>query len=123
VAAEIADSALRAGIDVVVDAVNSVEPARDPWRRLAVEQDAGLVIVECRLSDERVHPDRLTRPPRGLAIPEPSWADVQARLDEWRPWPEPHLVLDMAVEPPANVARALAIVGTTEAGRSPSEAG
>jgi predicted kinase len=123
VAAEVAECALRPGLDVVIDAVNSVEPARDLWRRLAVEHDADLVIIECRLSDEHVHRDRLARPARGLAIPEPAWADVQARLAEWRPWPEPHLVLDMAVEPPVNVARALAFVATTEAGSARSGMG
>ena len=35
VAERVADACLAAGLDVVIDAVNSVEPARDMWRRLA----------------------------------------------------------------------------------------
>jgi predicted kinase len=123
VAATIADRALRSGLDVIVDAVNSVEPARDLWRRLAADRDAALAILECRLSDERIHRDRLSRPSRGLGLPEPSWQDVEARRAEWTPWPEDHLVLDMRLAPPSNVVRALAFVASAEAGRPPHGGG
>jgi predicted kinase len=107
VAEAIADSCLAAGLDVVIDAVNSVEPARSMWRSLAEKHDAPLAIIVCVLDDEAIHAARLAGRERGLALPEPAWADVRARRAEWTPWPEPHLTLDAMDSVAANVARAL----------------
>src|SRR5262245_4544581 len=107
VAEGIADDCLEAGLHVVVDAVNSVDEARDMWRRLAGKHEVTMAVIECELSDPSVHAARVAGRDRGLALPEPTWEDVQRRRAEWLPWPEPHLTVD-ALEPPgANLARAL----------------
>lgn len=110
VAEALAGGMLGAGLSVVIDAVNAVEEARAMWPRLARTHGADLRIIECRVSDEAVHADRVTGRQRGLAIPEPSWEDVARRLAEWKPWPEPHLTLDAIDSVATNVARALAYI-------------
>jgi len=117
VAHDLADAMLAAGITPVIDAVNSVEPARDMWRSLARRRDAALVIIECCLSDRAAHAARVAERDRGLAIPEPSWQSVVDRGAEWAPWPEPHLTLDATERLADNVRRAVAFV---DAGGPPS---
>ena len=112
VAEAVADSCLGAGLDVVIDAVSSVEPARAAWRTLAKAHDTPLAIVVCVLEDQRTHAARLAARERGLAMPEPSWADVQRRMDEWTPWPEPHMTLDATDSVEVNVTRALEYLRT-----------
>jgi predicted kinase len=91
----------------VIDAVNSMDQARDMWRELAAKHAVELRIIECLVSDEGVHRTRVASRERGLALAEPSWEDVERRRAEWTPWPEPHLTLD-ALEPSGvNVAKAL----------------
>lgn len=107
VAETLADACLTTGLDPVIDAVNSVEPARDMWRALASRHGVELRIIECVL-DETLVRARITGRDRELAIVEPSWADVEHRRAEWTPWPEPHLTLDAAEAIEVNVARALA---------------
>ena len=77
------------------------------WRGLASRHGVRLAIIECVLGDEAVHAARLAGRERGLALPEPTWADVQRRRTEWAPWPEPHLTLDSTESVDANVRRAL----------------
>jgi predicted kinase len=90
-----------------VDAVNSIDVARDMWRRLAVRHQVPLVIVECTLGDEAVHATRLAERRRGLALQEPTWPDVQARRVEWVPWTESHLTVDARDDIDVNVGRVL----------------
>ena len=106
VAERLADRNLAAGLDVVIDAVNSVEEARDMWRGLAAKHDVELRIIECVVSDVDLHRERLVSRRRDLAIDEPSWDDVERRRDEWTAWPEPHLTLDASDPTDANVAKA-----------------
>lgn len=108
VAETFADEHLAAGLDTVIDAVNSVEPARDMWRALARQHDVRLVVIECIASDRAVHAARLGGRQRGLTLPEPTWADVERRRDEWMAWPELHLTLDALDPLESNLARALA---------------
>lgn len=103
----VADLALWVGLDVVIDAVNSVDAARDMWRALARKHGVRLAIIECVISDAAVHADRVARRDRGFALPEPTWADVERRRAEWTPWPEPHLTLDAMNPAGANLATAL----------------
>ena len=111
VAEALADANLERGLHVVIDAVNSVDEARAWWRALAVKHHAALRVVVCTISDEAAHRRRLAGRSRGLALPEPAWAAVEARRSEWTDWPEPHVVLD-AMEPiEANLATALAFIG------------
>jgi len=107
VAETAADRNLANGLDVIIDAVNAVEPARNTWRVLARQHDVRLVLIECLVSDRAVHAARLAARDRGLAIPEPSWDDVERRRIEWTSWPEPHLTLDALDPIEVNVKEAL----------------
>jgi predicted kinase len=93
VAETVADANLAAGSAVVVDAVNAIDIARDMWRRLAHRHGAELQFVEVRLDDVGVHRDRLGSRQRGLAIPEPTWTDIERRRAEWEQWREDDPVL------------------------------
>jgi predicted kinase len=105
-AGQVAEDSLRAGLDVVIDAVNSVEPARDLWRGIAARAEASLRVVVCAL-DEREQRVRLASRQRSLASGEPEWADVEARRAEWTEWPEPCLRLDTADDPARCASRVL----------------
>ncbi len=107
---ELADRSLANGLDTIVDAVNSVDDARDMWRELAQRHAVPMAIIECTVSDLAVHASRLAGRDRGLALPEPTWESVELRRREWTPWPEPHLRLDAIDSPESNLARALAYV-------------
>ncbi|MFO0551586.1 MAG: AAA family ATPase [Polyangiaceae bacterium] len=104
----LARSELLLGRSVIVDAVNSVEAARDMWRSLARESRAELGIIECRCSDSGLHRARLASRQRGLAIDEPTWRDVERRASEWTAWSERVFVADSIAPSPENAERALA---------------
>jgi predicted kinase len=106
-----ADAVLAAGIDVVVDSVSAVEPAREMWRRLATRHGTPLRVITCAIADEAVARPRLAARERDLALPEPTWDDVRRRAGEWTPWPEPSLALDSLEPADANLARALTWLG------------
>ena len=108
VAEALADSMVTAGLSPVIDAVNSVDEARDMWRRLARTRGVELRIIECSIADDAAHRARLSGRERGLAIPEPAWDDVVRRRETWLPWPEPHLTVDALADLGANVAAVLA---------------
>jgi predicted kinase len=112
VADAVADQALAIRLDVVVDAVNSVEPARDMWRNMAARHNAAMAVIECVVSDEALHRARLAARNRGLALREPTWDDVRQRRLEWTPWREQALRLDALASAETNVARALDYVET-----------
>lgn len=81
--------------DVIVDAVNGVEPAREWWRRLAARTGSSLRFIELRCSDEAEHRRRLesrNRPIEGFS--EPSWESVQERRAGFANWHDERLVLD-----------------------------
>jgi predicted kinase len=107
VAEALADGFMATGLDVVIDAVNSTEYARDLWRALASKHDTQLRIIVCSLSDPAIHEGRLAARHRGFARGEPTLDDVEERRTEWTPWPEPNLTLDGGDDLDANVAEAL----------------
>jgi len=107
IARTLADRNLAAGLDPVIDAVNSVEQAKDWWRELAAKHAVELRIIECVVSDEALHRRRLASRQRGLALGEPTWADVELRRAEWTNWPEPHLILDALDPAEVNLSKAL----------------
>lgn len=123
VAETLADAFLAAQLDTIIDAVNSVEPAREMWRLLASRRDAPLRIIECVVGDDAVHRARLRERRRDLATGEPSWTDVESRRVEWSPWPEPHLTLEATDDPAANVERALSYVGSGKPSPRPGRSG
>jgi predicted kinase len=108
VARALADAQLAAGGDAIIDAVNAEEEGKDVWRTLARAHGLAPHIIECRCSDEALHRMRLAERRRGLAIPEPSWDDVQQRSQAYTTWTEPLLAVDAAASLEANAARALA---------------
>jgi predicted kinase len=111
VAESLADSQLKMGQDVIVDAVNAVEPAKDMWRDLAARHGLALRVVECSCSDEGLHRRRLSaRGQRFDNFPEPSWDDVLRRRLEYTSWREPALAVDSALPLESNVERVLAWV-------------
>jgi predicted kinase len=104
----LADAQLALGADVIVDAVNSVEPAKEMWRKLASQHGVPLRVIECRCSDEARHRERLATRRRGISgLPEPSWETVQQRRREFTPWVEPHLSVDAVASSASNVERIL----------------
>jgi len=116
VAETLADRFMTDGFDPVIDAVNSVEQARDMWRALASKHHARLRIIECLVSDSTVHAARVASRDRGLALPEPTREDVERRRSEWTPWPEPHLTLDALGGIEVNIAAALAYLSRASMG-------
>jgi len=96
------------GIDVVVDAVNPVEPAREGWRELARSTGATLRVVEVVCADAAEHRRRVEARVSDLdGLTAPAWADVRAR--EYEPWTEPRLTIDTSAGPVAQfVERVLA---------------
>ena len=95
VAEALAAEQLGLGQDVIVDAVNAVEPAREQWRQLADRTDSRLRFIEVRCSDEAEHRRRLERRQRGIdGMPEPDWDSVQARRAGFDDWQDDRLVLD-----------------------------
>jgi predicted kinase len=90
-----AEQNLRLGLDVVVDAVNDSEPARQTWRSAAARTGAHLRFVHLVISDVHEHERRLEGRDRGLVhVGEPSWADVQHRRDEYAQWTDEVLQID-----------------------------
>ena len=112
VVAALAEQQLRLGLDVVVDAVSSLEVARDMWRRAAHASGAEVVVVEVRCDDLDLHRARLADRDRGLeGFPEPTWAEVEARRAEWEPWAEPRVIVDATQPLAIGVDAVLAAVG------------
>jgi len=108
VAASLAERQLRLGLTVIVDAVNSLEVARDMWRHAAVRASAPMRVIEVVCSDVETHRARLAGRTRDIhGFPEPTWDEVSNRRDEWEEWNQERLVLD-SVEPlDLNLDRAL----------------
>lgn len=95
VAAALAEANLRLGRTVVTDSVNPVAETRALWREAAGRGGRPVIEVELVCGDEDEHRRRVEA--RIADIPGlvlPRWQDVLAR--DYRPWPEPHLVIDTA---------------------------
>jgi predicted kinase len=116
---DLAADQLRLGRDVVVDAVNGVEPARRMWRELSEECHAPRFIVEVSCSDPREHQRRVeSRAPPTPPLPKPTWEEV-VRC-EYEPWEEPRLSLEGADPLAENLQR---IVGYCSLHRIPRAGG
>ncbi len=96
VAAEaIAEAQLRLGHDVIIDAVNDVEAARQQWQDLANRAGTGILFVEVFTTDIAEHRHRLETRERGIAgFPEPTWEQIQGRRAGFDAWDTPRLRLD-----------------------------
>jgi predicted kinase len=108
---DLAEPALAAGLDVIVDSVSAAEPPRDGWRSLAARHDTPMRVIVCQVADTGEWRRRLATRNRGLAIPEPTEAEIAERRAEWTPWPERHLLLDASESRRSLLERALAWLG------------
>lgn len=99
---------LRLGHDVVVDAVNDSEEARQTWRTAASRTGAHIEFVHLVISDVQEHERRLSDRDRGLAhVGEPTWSDVQRRGDDYSVWSHEVRDFDTAARTAEEVADAL----------------
>ncbi|HXY47465.1 MAG TPA: AAA family ATPase [Thermoplasmata archaeon] len=104
VARDIAREHLNLHRDVIIDAVNGVEPARRMWRSVARECHASRFVVEVRCSDPVEHRRRIqSRRGPTPPLPAPSWEEVVQR--EYLPWKESVLSIDGLNAPAENVSR------------------
>lgn len=103
VAAEwVAQEQLDNGRDVVIDAVNNVEIARQGWIDLARRTGAQLHFIEVRCSDPVEHQRRLeNRLPDWPGQGAPTWDQVRQR--EWQPFTVPRLLVDNLGDPEPHV--------------------
>jgi len=107
VAEAVADGVLALGQSAIIDAVNSVEAARQQWRALADRHQVSVAFIEVVCSDSRVHRRRLERRSRSIVGFEvPTWQAVQQRRAEYQPWTDDRLVLDSMADLATNVTKA-----------------
>lgn len=108
VAEVVVERALAADLNVLVDAVNAVEPARQQWRALAGRRQVALRIIEVVCSDPLLHRQRLEQRRRDLPhLPEPTWQEVVRRRREYAPWSDDRLILDTVHALERNVESAI----------------
>lgn len=111
VAEDLAREQLLLGCDVIVDAVNDVEPAREQWRALAAELSLPLAFVEVFCSDEGEHRRRLAGRQRGIVgFPEPTWESVVERRRGFSGWDDERARVNSMQPLRESVAAALAHV-------------
>lgn len=104
-----AEENLRLGHDVVVDAVNDSDEARQAWRTAASRTSAGIEFVSLVISDAREHERRLRGRDRGLThVGEPTWSDVQRRHADYAACSDKVVEFDTAARTADEVAAALA---------------
>jgi predicted kinase len=102
---------LALGHDVIVDAVNGPDMARQQWREVAAETGADLkwIVVEC--SDDEVFRDRLAQRIRPIeGFPEPAWEAVLYRRANFPPWTDVRLTIDSVNSREANLQAAITFV-------------
>jgi predicted kinase len=102
VVAALAETQLRMGHHVIIDAVNPVKAARQLWSELAEHLDVPLRVVEVVCGDDAEHRRRVesryaARAHDGI----PDWVRVLERQAEYEPYLGPRLVVDtfLAQEP------------------------
>lgn len=94
--------------DVVLDAVNDSEQARQTWRAAAENAGADLAFVHLVMADAQEHERRLQSRDRGFSqVAEPTWADVQRRRAEYAAWADDVLEIDTSARTADEVADAL----------------
>lgn len=103
-----AEQNLRLGHDVIVDAVNDSEKARQTWHTAASRTGAHLDLVYLVISNVREHERRIISRDRGLVhVGEPSWEDVQRRRTDYVAWSDEVLEFDTSARGADEVADAL----------------
>ncbi len=103
-----AEQNLRLGRNVVVDAVNDSEEARQTWRTAGSRTGAQVDFVHLVVSDAQEHERRLGERDRGLAhVGEPAWSDVLRRRADYAAWSDEVLEFDTAAQTAYEVAAEL----------------
>ena len=111
VAEAVAREQLHLGHDVIVDAVNDVEPARQQWRELAAQMNVRMLFVEIVASDPVEHRRRLEARRRDIeGFPEPSWESIDARRVGFAEWEDDRIRLDFLMDASANAELIVAAV-------------
>lgn len=116
VAEAFAEAVLTGGGDLIVDAVNAVNPAREQWVKLAQRQKSEIRFIEVVCSDEELHRTRLAaRAERLKESALPGAFAVEQSLDEWEEWSGEsgaiaRITLDSVAPLGVNVERAVAFV-------------
>jgi predicted kinase len=91
----VAEANLQIGRDVIIDAANTLEIARQSWRDLAATCDAILIEIVIVCSDREEHRRRVeTRESDIPGLIQPTWPDVVAR--KWDQWVGVPHVIDTA---------------------------
>jgi predicted kinase len=95
VVAALAETQLRIGHNVIIDAVNPVKAARQMWVELAESLGVPLRVVEVVVGDDAEHRRRVearfaSRDHDGI----PDWVRVLERQAEYEPYLGPRLVVD-----------------------------
>lgn len=112
VAGSIAESQLRLGGDVVVDAANTADEPRQMWAMLARGYGTPLQVVEVVCSDERLHRHRVVHRERLVGgFPLPTWDRVERVRESYSPWPGDRLVVDSAEDFETTVRTAVRRLG------------
>jgi predicted kinase len=116
VAETLAESVLMHDRDIIIDAVNAVDPAREQWLNLAERTGSGVRFIEVVCSDREEHKSRLVE---RAAKRQQSGAiarnAVEHNLDEYAPWAGAsgavaRITLDSAGAIGVNVERAIAFL-------------
>ncbi|GAA3340244.1 AAA family ATPase [Amorphoplanes nipponensis] len=95
VVAALAETQLRMGHHVIIDAVNPVRAARQLWVELAERLDVSLRVVEVVCGDDAEHRRRVeTRYAARAHDGIPDWVRVLERQAEYEPYLGPRLVVD-----------------------------
>ena len=103
-----AEQNLRRGHDIIVDAVNDSEEARQTWRTAASRTGAHLKFVCLVIADAQEHGRRLSGRDRGLVfVGEPTWADVERRRADFAAWSDEVLEFDTAARTVDEVSEAI----------------
>jgi len=90
-----AEQNLLLGWDVVVDAVNDSQAARQSWHVAADRAGVALRFVMLNCSSDAEHRRRLAHRQRGFRwVAEPTWEQVLARASAYEPWTGDCLVID-----------------------------
>jgi predicted kinase len=116
VAGTLAESIIRTGRSLIIDAVNAPLPAREQWVDIATRMNTPIRFVEVVCSDPEVHRARLEK--RGRSVPdivERSWHAVEQSLDDYAQWAGPsadfpRLTLDSIEPREHNVERAVSFI-------------
>jgi len=116
VAETLAESVLMHDRDIIIDAVNAVDPAREQWVSLAERTGSSIRFIEVVCSDEAMLKQRLVeRAAKRQLAGAPTRNAVEQNSDEYSPWSGisgavARITLDSAGTIGVNVERATAFL-------------